>query len=300
VATDAAAAPLPPPEAPAGQIGLFDAQVGRLRAALDAIARADLAVAVSLLGGVAPELDPRVPSLLHRGAELHRVLVRARGMPPRARSAAQLDLGRALATEAAPWSLLGRTLIARAAIDLAPTQGVLAGRLLLEAGEAEEAKSVLLGVPGRPGAEALFTLGDVEAVLGDRVASRRHYRDALLLDPFDGAFDRVADEDVRGLPSLAELEAEVEGDPRAWCAPVGIIAGVLARPREPLGDRPLPAGASADGALARARDFVDALVSVGSPHVPADRDAVIEARRRMKRASAPLFAWYMARQSGSS
>jgi hypothetical protein len=258
-----------------------------------------MAVAVSILGGSAPELDSAVHQLLRRGRELHHVLERQGAMPLEARVAAQLDLGRALATEAAPWSLLGRTLIARAASDLAPSQGVLAGRLFLEAGEAQRAKNTLLATASRASAAALFALGDVEAALADRVASRRHYRDALLLDPFDDAFDRVADEDVRGLLPLAELEVEVDGNPRAWCASVGIVAGVLPRPGEPVGELSMPGTASSNGEIARARNFVDALVRIGSPEVQRDREAVVEARRCMKRASAALFAWYMARRVGS-
>ena len=286
-------------DGPLRQIGLFDAQARRLRSALDAIARADTAVAVSTLGGVAPEFDPIVPQLLRRAGELHEALERLGAMPLAARVAAQLDLGRALATEAAPWSLLGRTMVARAASDVGPSQGLLAGRLFLEAGEAERAKSTLLAIPGRASAAALFALGDVEVALGDRVASRRHYRDALLLAPFDDAFDRVADEDVRGLLPLAELEVEVDGNPRAWCAPVGIVAGVLSRPGEPVGELSMPGTASSNGEIARARNFVDALVRIGSPEVQRDREAVVEARRCMKRASAALFAWYMTRRVGS-
>ena len=297
--TDAVPACPSPSDAPTRQIGLFDAQARSLRAALDAIARADTAAAMSILGGVAPEFDPVVPQLLRRGGELHHVLERLRAMPLEDRVAAQLDLGRVLATEAAPWSVLGRTLIAHAASDVAPSEGVLARRLFLEAGRAELAKHTLLAIPGRASAPAPFALGDAEAALGDRVASRRHYRDALLLDPFDDSFDRVADEDVRALLPIAELEVEVGENPRAWCAPVGIVAGVLPRPGEPVGELPMSGTACSNGELARARQFVDALVRIGSREVQANRDAVIEARRSMKRASAPLFAWYMARWAGS-
>ena len=61
------AEPAPPSacDAATRQIGLFDAQAQRLRAALDAIARTDMAAAVSILGGITSELEPAVNQLLH-------------------------------------------------------------------------------------------------------------------------------------------------------------------------------------------------------------------------------------------
>lgn len=153
------------------------------------------------------------------------------------------------------------------------------------------------GIRGPRNAATLFALGDVELALGDRSAARQHYRDALLLDPYEDAFDSVADEEVRGLPSLAEFEVEVESEPRAWCGPVGIVAGILPRTLDLAGELPIPEGRAPDAssALVRARQFVDALLRAGSPDVQKDREVLVEARRAMKRASAPLFAWYMAR-----
>jgi hypothetical protein len=238
--------------------------------------------------------------MLRRVADLDREIERACTQPQAVRVARYLDLGRSLALEGDPWCRLGRVLLVRAAADLGLS--VHAGRLLLEAQEIGQAKRVLLAIPGPPGAAALFALGDVESAGGDRSAARRTYRDALLLDPFDPALDGVADEEVAALPTVAELEVEVDADPRAWCAPVGIVAGVLPRPRELTGGLPMPLNASPDGlaALARARQFVDALVHSGSPEVQTSREALLETRRCMKRASGPLFAWYMARQVGAS
>ena len=255
--SDAAAASAPvllgspevPELPPTQQMGLFDAQVRRLRDALEAIALADLS---------------RARQLVH---------------------------------EREPWSRLGRALIARAAADVAGNDEILAGRLFLEAVDLERAKSVFLGISGPRNAATQFALGDVELALGDRPAARRHYRDALLLDPFDDAFDEVADVEVHGLASFAEFDVEIDSDPRAWCGAVGIVAGILPRPLDPAGELPLPERRAGDAsaALCRARQFVHALVRAGSPDVQKDREALLEARRAMKRASAPLFAWYMAR-----
>jgi|HubBroStandDraft_1064217.scaffolds.fasta_scaffold02579_8 tetratricopeptide (TPR) repeat protein len=287
-----------PLQGSAEQMGLFDAPLQRLRAALDAVALADLARALCLLEGIAPELHRLVPSTLRRVSELRQELERARAQPQSARVSTYLELGRSLSAEVEPWLSLGRALISRAAADLGPADGVLIGRLLLEARELVRARSVLLAVPGPAHAAALFALGDVESSLDDRSAARRYYRDALLLDPFDAAFDCVADEEVARLPYLAEFEVEVDGDPRAWCAPVGIVAGVLPRPREVAGELPMPSNVSQDrlSMLGRARQFVDGLVRAGWPDVRMSREALLETRRCLKRASAPLFMWYMARQ----
>jgi len=284
------------------QMGLFDAQVRQLRAAHEALTLADLTRAVSLLKGLDPGLDPLVPSMLRRSVELRRDLERVSTSSRPARVAAHVEFGRHLATEGEPWSSLGRVLLVRAALELGPAEGVLAARLLLEAREPARARRVLLEVPGLPNAGTLFALGDVETALEDRAAARRAYGDAQLLDPFDPALDQAADEDVRGLPYLAEFEVEVDGEPRAWCAPVGIVAGILPRPRELAADLPLPSGVAGDRSvlLARARQFVDALVRAGSPDVQRSRESLLEVRRCMKRASAPLFAWYMVRQVGAS
>jgi hypothetical protein len=298
------AAPAAPATAPVSrsQMGLFDAQVRRLRAAIDAVALADLPTAMSLLEGLTPGLQPDVPLMRQRVVELHVALERIGALAAAAQVEAHLALGRSLASEGAPWSSLGRTLVGRAAAGLGEAEGALAARLFMEAGELERARSALLATPGPPQAATLFTLGDVELAREDRAACRRHYRDALLLDPFDPAFEDVADEDVRGLPYLAEFEVEVDGEPRAWCAPVGIVAGILPRPREGTGQLPMPMHIPADrlATLTRAREFVDALVQAAAPELQKSRDALLETRRRMKRASPPLFAWYMARQVGAS
>jgi len=299
----AAAAPAPEAETVAvqdsvRQMGLFDAQVRQRRAAFDAVARGDLPRAMALLEGLTP--DPSVPSMLRRVAELHGEIERARIQPLAGRVARYIEFGRSLASESDPWCDLGHALVAQAAADLGPS--VHAGRLLLEARQIEQAKRVLLSLLGPPSAAALLALGDVEFAQGERLASRQHYRDALLLDPFDLALDGVTDEDVAALPTVAELEVEVDGDPRAWCAPVGIVAGVLPRPRERIGDLPLPTTISPDraAALVRARQFVDALVRAGAPEVGSSREALLEIRRCMKGASGPMFAWYIAHQMGAS
>jgi hypothetical protein len=305
----AVAEPCPPLDiewAPAlalpGQVGLFDEHVQRFRTAREALALGDLPRAVSLLEKLAPEFDPAFPVMLRRARELRGEIQRLRRLPLSARTAANVEIGRRLAPEGEPWSSLGRVLLSRAAAELVPADGLVAGRLFLEAHDLERARHALLTIHVPPNAATLFALGDVESALGDRSAARRCYCDALLLDPFNAALDGAADEDVRGLPYVAEFEAEVDGDPRAWCAPVGIVAGVLPRPPDRAVDLPMPADVPADRSvlLARSRVFVDALVRAGSPDVQKNRDALLETRRCMKRASAPLFAWYMARQVGAS
>jgi tetratricopeptide (TPR) repeat protein len=282
--------------APTQQMGLFDAQVRQLRDALEALALADLPRARQLLEGVPRELDSSVPLLRARVAELHDELAGLESRPPSAGVSSYLDRGRQLVHEGEPWCRLGRALIARAAADVAGND-VLAGRLFLEATHLTRARSVLLGISGPRHAAAQFALGDVELALGDRSAARKHYRDALLLDPFDDAFDKVADVEVHGLPSFAEFEVEIDSEPRAWCGAVGIVAGLLPRPLDLAAELPLPEHRARDAssALCRARQFVDALVRAASPDVQKDREAMLESRRAMKRASGPLFAWYMAR-----
>ena len=284
------------------QMGLFDEQVRRLRVAVEAVAAGDLLRAISLLEQVSPDLDPGAPTLRRRVAEIHGALEHLGGASTSDRVAVHLELGRSMAAETEPWVSLGRMLVARAASELGPTESMVAARLLLEARHPLRARAVLLAAAGSPNAAALFALGDVELALGDRSAARRCYCDALLLDPFDPSFDCVADEEVCGLPYLAEFEVEVDGSPRAWAAPVGIVAGILPRPREPSSMLPMPAGATGDSLalLVRARQFVEALARAARPDAQRDRDALLEARRSMKRASAPLFRWYMARQAGST
>jgi hypothetical protein len=278
-------------------MGLFDAQVRQLRDALEAFALADLPRARRLLEGVPSELDVSVPLLRVRVVELHDELAGLEPRPPAARASAYVERGRQLVREGDPWSRLGRTLITQAAAEVAGNDEILAGRLFLEANDPERAKSVLLGTRGPRDAATLFALGDVEVARGDRSAARQHYRDALLLDPFEDAFDRVADEEVRALPSLAEFEVEIDCEPRAWCGAVGIVAGILPRTLDLAGELPVPEGRApaASSALVSARQFVDALVRASSRGVQRDREALLEARRAMKRACAPLFAWYMAR-----
>lgn len=292
-----------PAQASAQQMGLFDAQVRRLRAALDAVAMADLPAASALLADVTPEFDPVVTSMRQRVVEISHALQRVEALSPPAQVTANLELGRRLAVEIEPWSSLGRALVARVARGLGPAEGTLAGLLFVEAGDLQRARNALQAVPDLAhAAGALFALGDVESRLASKPAARRYYRDALLLDPFDGAFDCVFDEEVRGLPDIAELEVEIEGDPRAWSAPVGIVAAVLPRPHGPVRELPLPADCHGEPlvALVKAREFVDALVRAGAPDVQNNRDAVLDERRCMKRASRALFAWYLARQVGAS
>jgi hypothetical protein len=133
-------------------------------------------------------------------------------------------------------------------------------------------------------------------MLGDRAAARRVYLHALLVDPFQPARASVRDEEVRGLPDAVRDEAEIEDDPEAWCAPAGIVLGVLPRlgPDEAHDLPALPetvVPAARREALARARAFVEAITAAGA----ARGDAAVAVRRTMKQLSPRLFAVYMDR-----
>jgi len=112
------------------------------------------------------------------------------------------------------------------------------------------------------------------ALLGDAEPSRTRYAEALLLDPYDVAIDRVADDEVRSLPDVARFEMGLEADPIAWAGPTGIVTGVLPGVAVPV--------AAADGELGRARAFATALA----------RGSVAD-RKEMKRLAPELFAAYL-------
>ena len=289
-----------------GQLGLFDRRLARLRALREAIAAGELSAALRILEGLEDGPDEDLPALRTRVKALRAELGRALRSRGSARVMELAVVGRHLHGENEPWAALGRHVLRLAAEEADRTADDAidppAGRLWLEAGALHEARASLLAALGRRRrAELLFFLGDVETRLGETAAARRHYRDALLLDPFDSAFLTVLDDEVRELPELTEGEFEMEEEPRAWAAPVGVVTGLFVCPREPLQCLPESEGWSerAREALGRARRFLEALAQAASPEARRDPEALVEARRTMKRVCPALFARYLARIGGS-
>jgi hypothetical protein len=122
-------------------------------------------------------------------------------------------------------------------------------------------------------------------------------------NPFISVLDRVRDAEVAALPDVARNEFDIADEPRAWCAPVGIVLRLLPNPAgeragklvgealsSPLDDEPearLPARAHALGC---ARQFVRALQDAATCR---RRDDLIAARRTMKRLQPGLFRAYL-------
>jgi tetratricopeptide (TPR) repeat protein len=183
------------------QMGLFDARVRELRAVRQAIASGALDEALYRLPTVeaGPDFDPSAAR--ERVSRISAQISEA-GRSAGQESAAMLAmLGRRLGADGEPWSSLGRVLVLRAAAVVEDGPGSLAGRLYQEAGELDRARSVLASALARArSASLLFALGDVETLRGQSTAARRWYRDALLLDPFDAAFESVLDGDTSFAP----------------------------------------------------------------------------------------------------
>ena len=147
---------------------------------------------------------------------------------------------------------------------------------------------------GAPGSAALPVFVDATFLLGDVAAARRLYLRAAPRPLRSGATHRAR----RRGPGPARhraLRHRDRGGAGAWCAPAGILLGVLPRPAPqetpPVAPPPDALSPGRRDALGRARGFVDALVAVGA----ARGEAVIERRRTMKRLSPALFAAYMDR-----
>ncbi|WP_437728685.1 hypothetical protein [Sorangium sp. So ce861] len=318
---DGAAGPPPGDGAPAGQLDLFAQRTLRLSRAAGAIAAGELGEARRMLAELAAlhPADADIRRQSERIAALDRKLARATASA--APAAALLEIARGLELESGAFASLRRVLLGRVAAALRAAEGD-DGRLegqppgyyWLAAGEVAEAHASLLrAVEARRSARALFLLGDAATSLGEP-AARRFYLEALLGDPFDASLASARDEAVRGLPDVARYELEIEDEPAAWSAPVGIVTGVLP---PPLGIASVPdevgaGGAAASGgaperprspaqdeALSKARRFVAALAAASSREARLSGEAVIEARRAMKRLAPALFAAYMARGGGA-
>src|SRR5262249_40362625 len=96
-------------------------------------------------------------------------------------------------------------------------EGAPAGPHLLAGGHAAGARASL------ERALALTRRARFVALLADATRSRALYLEALLLNPRDVAFERIADAEVRALPDVARDELGLEVD---WTAAVGAVTGV--------------------------------------------------------------------------
>ncbi|WP_437820321.1 hypothetical protein [Sorangium sp. So ce1078] len=319
VPLDGGAGSSPGDGAPAGQLDLFAQRTLRLSRAAGAIAAGELGEARRMLAEltVLHPTDAEVRRQSERVAALERRLAGARGSA--APAAELLEVARGLEPASGAFASLRRVLLCRAAEALRAAEGD-DGRLegqppgyyWLAAGEAAEARASLASAAeARRSARTLFLLGDAATSLGEP-AARRFYLEALLRDPFDASLASARDEAVRGLPDVARYELEIEDEPAAWSAPVGIVTGVLPPPLGIALDEVGCGGAAASGgaverpwspgqdqALAQARRFVAALAAASSREARRSGEAVIEARRAMKRLAPALFAAYMARGGGA-
>nr|AYM54057.1 hypothetical protein [Byssovorax cruenta] len=315
--------PAPPPAAPElpawpepssvlpGQLHLFSDRTVRLAEARAAIAEARLDDARRVLAALKkrfPE-DPFIAREAARAATLQKRYAAALDAPAEGRPEALLTFARSLGATEEPWASLRRAVLCRVAaeLDRGPVEAPLVlegqppGFYWLEAGAFEEARASLTRSLARgPSVRGLFLLGDASLLLGAGGPARRHYLEALLLDPFDAALAAVRLEEVRALPATARDELEIEEEPAAWSAPVGMVTGVF-----PLGvglsleglallevEQPAGRAVGAREALGRARAFARALVEMGTPE---GRGRVVELRRQMKQISPRLFAAYMDR-----
>ncbi|WP_437516753.1 hypothetical protein [Sorangium sp. So ce1099] len=306
--------------APAGQLNLFARRTLRLSLAAEAIAAGELGEARRMLAELAAlhPADADLRRQSERVAALEQRLERARGSA--APAAALLAIARGLEPASGAFASLHCVLLRRTAEALREAEGD-DGRLdgqppgyyLLAAGDAAEAHaSLAVAAQARRSARTLFLLADAATSLGEP-AARRLYLEALLRDPFDAALVSARDEAVRCLPDVARYELEIEDEPAAWSAPAGIVTGVLPLPvgfaldEVSSGAAAAPGGAAVERsgsaeqeeALGRARRFVAALATASSREARRSGDAVIEARRAMKRLAPALFAAYMARGGGA-
>jgi tetratricopeptide (TPR) repeat protein len=298
------------PDALPGQLHLFSDRSVRLSRARAAITEARLDDARRELVDLKKRF-PRDPFITREAAHittLRRRFAAAMAAPPGTRAEALLAFARSLDGADEPFASLRRTALRRAADELRRAEGDAAtlsgqppGFYLLEAGALDEAKDSLTRTLSiGPSARALFLLADTTLLLGAPGAARRLYLEALLLDPFDPALGAVRDEAVRALPSTAQDDLELDDEPMAWSAPVGIVTFVLPMPvglprgalaLAELAQAPTRAPSQRD-ALERARAFVQALAEAASPE---GRSRAVDLRRTMKQLSPRLFAAYMDR-----
>ncbi len=305
------------PSTPRGepQLGLYDARSLLLQRARDGFARGSLDEAAHLYA----ELLARDPAdvLLAReatfAANIRQHLAAAASAAPGARPLALLGVADELASarEDAP-AALRRKLLREAALqaaadvgDAVELAGELPGFYLLSAGADEAALASLTraaAVSRRP--RTLYLLADAAMTLRGPGVARPLYFEALLLDPFDHALRAARCENVRFLPEVAQQELAITDEPAAWCAPVGVVTGVLPCPPVladhllPTARESLPAAANdhQKACLLRARRFMQAMHTDISLDFGADDLAVVDARRTMRELAPTLFEAHMRRR----
>lgn len=302
----------PPAGGGAAQLDLFSQRILQLGLTSEAIAAGRLDEAGRRLAALQARW-PADPDLRGRAAQVAALERRLRGaqtLPDAARAPALLAVVRDLPPADGPWDALRAVLLRRVAEALGASEGEDAalegqppGYYLLEAGAVAEARTSLaaaVAVRRRP--RALYLLADATALLGEPGAARHLYLEALLRDPFDPALAAARDDAVRALPDVARDELDIEDEPTAWSAPVGIVTGVLPRPAAPGACSPAeaappcaPRSPLQQQALDRARRFVEALTAASAHAQRRDGEGVIEARRTMKRLAPTLFAEYLRR-----
>jgi hypothetical protein len=317
---EGALSPSPGLDSGPGQLGLFDRRAIQLKRIGDAIADAKLDEAhrwaIELQTSAPGDADIR---RLAAAVDTHRTkLVNTERLDPPARATELLALARTLDGQSGAWSSLRLLLLRRVAQeihqslgDAGEIEGQPAGYYLLEAGDFAAAKASLTAAAAvHRRAHTLFLLADAAFALGDPSAGRL-YLEALLVDPFDPALALVKNPAVRALPDAARDEFEIEEAPEAWSAPVGVLTGVLPPPTvlgpdvysesgadeehpSSIGEREGAEDFSNWEAVRRARQFIRALVAASSAAKP-HGDAILDARRAMKRLCPTLFAAYMRR-----
>lgn len=294
-----------PPGLRGGQLGLFDARYLRLQRARLIAIRGQISRASREYARLREQYrdDAVIAEEAERVRALELEVARALALDLEDRVRALLAAAERI--EAIPGALasVGRILVCRAGMELQRERGdgfALDGRLpghyFLDAGELERAgQSLARALEHERRARTVFAWAELAALYGDRRAARAAYTEALLRDPFDMAVDRARDSDVACLPDVARYDFDITDEPVAWCAPAGMVTGVLPRVAPEALQRFCACDGAADrtAALERARGFVRALHEAGDRS--RGRDAIIAARRRMKQLQPGLFREYLGR-----
>lgn len=309
------------PSTPRGeaQLGLYDARSLLVQRARDAFARGRLDEAAHHYAELHAR-DPADLALAHEAAfaaNIRQQLAAAAVAAPGERPLALLLVADELASagEDAP-AALRRTLLREAALlaasdagDAVELAGELPGFYLLSAGaDAAALASLTRAAAVERRARTLYLLADATMTIRGPGLARPLYFEALLLDPFDHALRAARCENVRSLPEVAQQEFAIDDEPAAWCAPVGVVTGVLPCPST-LADHLLPTDrtslpdAASDhqkACLLRARRFMHAMSVDVSLAFAADDAPVIEARRTMRELGPTLFQAHMERRGSAA
>lgn len=313
----------PDAEVPAegAQLDLFGDRMLVLAGAREALAELDTAAARRLLrdalsryghdGGMVRAIE----ALDHLAFRVERALRSPAGERPEALvsvagSIEPLRRGEVRCEPAGPFpsERLWRSLLRRAAAlavarggDASSAGGFEPGWLLLLGGDLEGAEaSIMRCVRATLRPRFVALLGECARRRGDAFLARQLYLSALRANPYDVDFAAIGDDAVSSLPAQARYRFEIEDEPVAWSAAVGVVTGVFELATLfGEGDVPEPKGAEGLSAaqrraLSQASLFLEALRS--SRRRPSGGDSgLIEARRTMKRLQPVLFEVVMGR-----